>query len=145
MNAPGNRPSGTGNDALEYRFALKLAARLNERAETIGPDLSERLRVSRERALEQARLTRAAEAARSKTVFTSAGAAILGGGAWWARLGLVLPLVALLVGLAWIQQSQFDEQISAAADIDAALLADDVPPTAYSDPGFVEFLKTPRD
>jgi hypothetical protein len=28
------------------------------------------------------------------------------------------------------------------AEVDAALLADDLPPAAYSDPGFVQFLKT---
>lgn len=145
MNTLSKSLSVAGNDALESRFALKLTARLNECAENIGLDVSERLRVSRERALQQARQVRAAEAARSRTVFNVAGAAILGGGGWWARLGIALPIVALLVGLALIQQSQFDEQIAAAADIDAALLADDVPPTAYSDPGFVEFLKTPRD
>jgi hypothetical protein len=32
-----------------------------------------------------------------------------------------------------------------AAEIDSALLADDLPPKAYSDAGFVEFLKTPRE
>ena len=67
------------------------------------------------------------------------------GGGWWSRLGVALPAVALLAGLLLIQQSHIDEQISAAAEIDAALLADDVPPNAYSDPGFVEFLKTPRN
>jgi len=29
----------------------------------------------------------------------------------------------------------------AAAAVDAALLADDLPPAAYADPGFVAFLK----
>ena len=67
------------------------------------------------------------------------------GGGWWVKLGSALPLVALLAGLVLIQHSQDDEQVSAAAEVDAALLADDVPPKAYSDPGFVEFLKAPRD
>ena len=31
------------------------------------------------------------------------------------------------------------------AEIDAALLADDLPPKAYSDAGFAEFLKTPPE
>ena len=126
-------------EALESRFALRLASRLSE--QPIGPDISERLRISREMALERARLARAAP---SRTGLTSAGAAILGGG-WWLKLGAVVPLVALVAGLVLIQQWHVDEQISAAAEIDAALLADDVPLTAYSDPGFVEFLKTPRN
>jgi hypothetical protein len=29
------------------------------------------------------------------------------------------------------------------AEVDAALLTDDLPPTAYTDPGFVHFLKLP--
>ena len=57
----------------------------------------------------------------------------------------MLPLLALAAGLIVIQRWHSSTQISAAAEIDASLLADDVPPDAYSDPGFVEFLKTPRD
>ena len=44
-----------------------------------------------------------------------------------------------------IQHWQDRTQISVAAEVDAALLADDLPPKAYSDAGFVEFLKTPRE
>ena len=51
--------------------------------------------------------------------------------------------MALLVGLVMIQRWQTTAQISVAAEVDAALLADDLPPTAYRDAGFVEFLKTP--
>ena len=29
-----------------------------------------------------------------------------------------------------------------AAEVDAALLTDDLPPAAYTDPGFAQFLKT---
>ena len=35
-------------------------------------------------------------------------------------------------------------QVVAAAEIDAALLTDDLPPDAYSDPGFAEFLRSPH-
>jgi Protein of unknown function (DUF3619) len=144
VNTLNKNHSVAGNDALESRFALRVAARLSEHARQIGPDVNERLRISREQALERARQARAAQAAPSRSAVTAAGAAILGGG-WWIKLGSALPLIALLAGLVLIQQSHLDEQITAAAEIDAALLADDVPPNAYSDPGFVEFLKTPRD
>ena len=139
-----NHLSAAGIDALESRFALRVAARLSDHTQDIGADIGERLRISRERALDRARQLRVSQAAESRSGLTAAGAAILGGG-WWMKLGAVVPLVALLAGLVLIQQSHLDEQISAAAEIDAALLADDVPPDAYSDPGFVEFLKTPRN
>ena len=144
MNTLNNNLLLAGNGTLESRFALQVAARLSEHALEIAPDVSERLRIGREQALERARLVRTAAAAPSRLGITAAGAALLGGG-WWIKLGSALPLVALLAGLVLIQQSHLDEQISVAAEIDAALLADDVPPKAYSDPGFVEFLKTPRN
>jgi hypothetical protein len=53
----------------------------------------------------------------------------------------VLPLAALVLGLMFIQHFHQRSQISAAAEVDAALLGDDVPFAAYNDPGFVEFLK----
>ncbi len=83
-----------------------------------------------------------------QTVGVSAsGAAILGrsGWGWWLRIGAVAPAFALVAGLFLIQAWQDKAQISVAAEIDAALLADDLPPTAYSDAGFAEFLKTPQE
>jgi hypothetical protein len=34
------------------------------------------------------------------------------------------------------------EQVVAAAEIDTQLLSDQLPPAAYSDPGFAEFLRS---
>jgi hypothetical protein len=139
-------PQPAALDALQARFALRVAARLTERSEGIEADVGERLRFARERALEQARASRAATASQPVGA-TAAGALLLGrfGSGWWMKLASVLPALALVAGLLLIQQSQTDEQVSAAAEIDAALLADDLPPNAYSDAGFAEFLKTPRE
>jgi Protein of unknown function (DUF3619) len=133
-------------DTLQARFALRVAARLTERSQGLGADVGERLRFAREKALEKARASRAASAS-GPVGASSAGALLLGraGSGWWMKLASVLPALALIAGLLLIQKSQTDEQISAAAEIDAALLADDLPPVAYSDAGFAEFLKTPRE
>ncbi len=61
---------------------------------------------------------------------------------WWFRIASVMPVVALVVGLFVIDQLHDSEQSAAAAEIDSALLADDLPPDAYADSGFVQFLKT---
>jgi hypothetical protein len=74
---------------------------------------------------------------------SSSGAAVLGGLVpWWQRAASVLPLLMLVAGLLMIDQWSVREQVFAAADIDAQLLADDLPPAAYSDPGFAEFLRS---
>jgi hypothetical protein len=126
------------HEALQARLALRLAAGLDEVANSAPHDIEQRLRVAREQALARARERRAAAVPVS---VSAGGAAALGG--WWMRLAAVLPLVLLVGGLVVISQQAVQEQVDATADVDAALLADDLPPAAYSDPGFLAFLKNP--
>ena len=141
---PGATPLAAA-DALQARFALRVTARLTERSQDLGADVTERLRFAREKALERARAARPAEA-QAKVGMTRAGAAILGGGSgWWIKIASVLPALALVAGLVLIQRWQDNTQVSVAAEVDAALLSDDLPPKAYSDAGFAEFLKTPDE
>jgi hypothetical protein len=123
---------------LEARYALRVAARLSERSDELPHDIGERLRFARDQALAHARTVRGAASSSSR----SGGAAVLGGG-WWPRLAAALPVLALAAALILVQTEQQDEQLRAAVETDAALLADDLPPSAYTDPGFAEFLKAP--
>ncbi len=131
-------------DALQARFALRVAAGLTERSLDLGADLNERLRFARANALERARATRTAEVAPIVGA-TRGGAALLGsaGAGWGIRFASIAPVLVLVAGLVLIQRWQDNVQISAAAEVDAALLSDALPPGAYSDAGFTEFLKTP--
>jgi len=58
-----------------------------------------------------------------------------------AGVASMVPLLILALGLLMIQRHLQDRQITAAAEVDAALLSDDLPPQAYTDPGFAEFLR----
>jgi hypothetical protein len=59
----------------------------------------------------------------------------------WRILASALPLVALVMGLILVQAIQQEITESDIASIDSALLLDDLPPDAYTDPGFLQFLK----
>lgn len=60
---------------------------------------------------------------------------------WGWRLATALPVLALVAGL-WLVHAYHDqEKVEAAADIDTAILTDELPPDAYADPGFEEFLR----
>jgi hypothetical protein len=61
---------------------------------------------------------------------------------WFWRLASTLPAVALVAGLWGVGDWTRHEQVQAAADVDMSLLTDDLPPSAYVDPGFEEYLKT---
>lgn len=130
---------------LESRFAKRLSARLSVGAGELPHDVSERLRVARERALEKARWATQSSARIAVSAGGSGdGQAVLRSGPGWGwRLASLLPVVALVVGLLLVQNQQDADQTLAAADIDTALLSDDLPPDAYSDAGFVEYLRGP--
>jgi len=138
-------------DALQSRYALRVTARLSEQSEFPRHDVNERLRFARERALSLARAQRAALPHPVLQVSSGgAGVLMLGVGTrspspWWVRFASVLPLLALVAGLVLIQNQHVRARIAAAAEIDFDLLSDELPPTAYGDPGFLEFLKAPRD
>ena len=133
--------------SAQSQFALRVTARLSQSTEDLAPEITERLRFGRETALQRVRAARAASAAAPAVVASNAGTVLLGGfGRGWAmKLASLLPLIALVGGLVLIQSAQTESQISVAAEIDADLLADDLPPRAYSDAGFLEFLKLPKD
>jgi hypothetical protein len=127
-------------DAVTNRLGMRLAGSLDAAARELPHDLAERLRFGRERAL--ARAVHARRLASAGTVAGQGAAAVLAGPpSVWLRLASLLPLVVLVAGLVLINHRQDMDQISAAAEIDAALLADELPPEAYSDPGFHAFLK----
>src|SRR2546423_1576385 len=113
-------------------------------------DITERLKSAREQALAGAREARRLQTADSVDAVGNAGATMALGrrgsrADWWLKLASIAPIVALVAGFVLIDRLHTKAQIKAAAEIDSALLADDVPPAAYSDPGFVEFLKAPPD
>lgn len=133
-------------EILQDRYGLRVAARLSAGAAELPHDISERLRVARAQALTKRKVHKLASAV---SVLSSGGAAILGSGdeglTWWGRIASALPLLALAIGLVAINVIQNDNFARELAAIDAALLVDDLPPSAYADPGFVQFIKIGRN
>jgi Protein of unknown function (DUF3619) len=149
MNSRNNtHNTAQGQQALESRLAMHFAGALSARVQQLPHDVTERLRFGREQAINKARDVRrlapaAAAAAVSVVGLSARGAASLGGFVpWWQRAASVLPLIMLVAGLFMIDHWTAREQAFAAADIDAQLLADDLPPAAYGDPGFAEYLRS---
>ena len=129
--------------ALQARFGARVAAALSEHAATVPHDISERLRVVRDQAVLRARVVRTTVVATGRVGVSAQGTAVLGGFApWWQRALSVLPLDVLVTGLVLANRWVLQEQVLDSAEIDAVLLADDLPPDAYTDPGFGEYLRT---
>lgn len=123
-----------------------IALRLGEAAQQLPHDVSERLKAARMMALEK---RRQAHVRLASAVVNSGGgtAALQMGGELrgiWRMLGAWLPLFALVAGLVTIDFVQDDFRAQEIADVDVELLTDDLPPDAFTDPGFAQYLRLNR-
>jgi len=142
---------GSELDARVTRFGLRVSAGLTEHSQSLSGDVSERLRFAREQALLKAQAARKAQAvtATAKPQVMRSGMALVlggtGGSSRWFKFASLVPLLLLVGGLLTIQYGQWHQQVAAAAEIDTALLSDNLPPAAYSDPGFSEYLSDEQE
>jgi Protein of unknown function (DUF3619) len=118
-------------------LARRLAATLDS---PVGHDISERLRAARVRAVAARRVSPMVQVQSNGTLTMAGGQDMLRP---WGWLASSLPLLALVVGLVTIKHFQDERRANELADIDTALLTDDLPPSAYADPVFMRFLKMP--
>lgn len=119
----------------EISFGLKVKQALNE-GTRLSPRASARLREARERAL-----------AAQKPEHASADLAVAGdalaraGGFGGLSRRVLLPLAVAIAGLAAIYTWQQEQRAAEVEEIDARLLADDLPLEAYLDKGFEAWLR----
>ena len=133
-------------DILQDRFALQTVSFLSTGAANLPHDISERLRSARVQAVAKRKIAKTQPAGSAINMLGSAAMTwgTPDGLGWWGRVGSVMPLIALVVGMLTINSVQNDNRAQEVAEVDAALLTDDLPPAAFSDPGFVQFLRTNR-
>ena len=121
------------------QFGRASAALLNEGAQVLPKNIKEHLYAARMKAIS---VKKAEKAFVQKSVLAGiTGNWSFGSNSRWDSVGWMAPLVVLVFGLIAIAQWQDDSRINDIAEVDAALLSDDVPPDAYADSGFMAFLK----
>ncbi len=134
--------SATATTADMDLWGRTLAAQLDVASQDLGHDISERLRVARQMALKTRpmpqRLLRHSLALQANGTLSGLPDEGLN---LWRILASALPLLALVSGLMFIQALQQDLAETDIALLDSALLLDELPPDAYTDPGFAQFLK----
>ncbi len=131
------------NNVQELNFGYKVRHALNEQLDDLPASATERLASARKAALSRKKkdaplrvlVRQRALAGNSGTTFDSPHHS------WFARLGFVLPIVILVVGLIGIVQYEKQQRINETVDIDTAMLTDDLPVAAYADHGFNAYLE----
>jgi len=107
----------------------------------LSHDITERLRVARQIAIGHRQpLTRIRQSQhqQSNGTLTISGDEGLG---LWSILASSIPLLVLVFGLLAIQSTKEEHMALEIAATDSALLTDELPPHAYTDVGFAQFLK----
>lgn len=135
----------------DLNLAYKLRHALDESANNLPEKTSERLSSARNIALSRKK----AESERTVSVSRLATAGHRSGMhspfqsdtwfSWLGRMGVAVPLAALVFGLMGLYQYEKHQQIIEAATIDAEVLTDDLPLSAYLDHGFDAFLANSDD
>jgi len=122
----------------EIRFANKIRQALNE-GSRVDTHVAERLRAARERAIANRKPEREPALAWARS--TAAGVIGGFGGLGGFSVRLLLPTALLVAGLVAIYSWQQDQRAADVEELDAQLLADDLPIDAYLDRGFETWLK----
>lgn len=134
------------NNVQELNFGYKVRHALNEQLDNLPTSTTERLASARRAALARKKkdaplailVRQRALAGNTGGTFRNSGDSR---GSWYARLGFVLPIVILVIGLIGIVQYEKQQRINETIDIDTAMLTDDLPVAAYADHGFNAYLE----
>jgi hypothetical protein len=138
MNTQAYQYNQAGADAL----GKAIAVRLSEGADSLPHNISERLKSARAQAVAKRKITSLQVA--NEVSLTGGEAALQFGGredSLWNRIASLVPLLALVVGLVSIAVMQDELRAREVAAVDAELLTDELPPAAYTDPGFTQYLR----
>ncbi|MFL9922685.1 DUF3619 family protein [Herbaspirillum lusitanum] len=126
----------------ELQFAYKVRHALDASLDALPDDTTQRLAAARRVAL-----ARKKKGATVKVQQYSLANAIGGGNlsqpqtpSWLSRLGVAVPLLAGVLLFASLYQHEHSQRVNELADIDAAVLSDELPLSAYLDHGFNAFL-----
>ena len=125
----------------DINLAYKIRHALNENLDNLPASTTERLAAARALALSRRKADaplRAQAATRDRGPLFDV--ATLFSAKWMTRAAVAAPLLAMVVGLVGVYQVQREQRTAELADLDAAVLSDDLPLTAYTDHGFNAYL-----
>ncbi|EEO28896.1 DUF3619 family protein [Oxalobacter paraformigenes] len=124
----------------EENFAYKVRHALNEKLEDMPEHITQRLERARLVAVSRKKKTAPLYRKVFQQVFAGTSGYFSDNTSWMGKLGLGFPILVLVVGMAGIFHHEQQRQIREIADIDIAVLSDELPPSAYADSGFKAYV-----
>jgi hypothetical protein len=128
-------------NAKQLNFAYKVRHALNENLDNLPASTTDRLASARKTALSRKKKDSPLELRAFRPVFAGQiGNFFNEPLSWISRISLAVPAIVLVAGLTGIYQFEQQQRISDIAEIDALVLSDELPLSAYLDHGFNAYL-----
>jgi hypothetical protein len=125
----------------ELNFAYKVRHALNENLDHLPPAAMQRLSAARNIALSRKKANSPLRVWASQGILAGTmGNLLKDRFTWLRRMSVALPLLVLVAGLVGIYEFEQQHHLNETAEIDAAVLSDELPLTAYLDRGFNAYL-----
>lgn len=122
----------------DLNFAYKVRHALNDTLDNLPAATTERLAAARKLAVSRKKASASPLRAARRAI--AGNASSLFSFDWLGRMGVAVPLMVMVAGLAGIYQYQQEQRIAEVAELDAGVLSDELPLTAYLDQGFNAYV-----
>lgn len=125
----------------QINFAYKVRHALNQNLDNLPISTTERLASARKTALSRKKEDMPLRAfARQNSVAGQVSSFFSGPLPWMSKISFVIPAIVLITGLIGIYQFEKQQRITDIAELDALVLSDELPLSAYLDHGFNAYL-----
>lgn len=122
----------------DINLAYKIRHALNDNLDNLPASTTDRLAAARRQALARKKADAPGRAMSQRRAAFDLGS--LFSMQWVARAAVVAPLLAMAAGMVGVYQYEREQRVAELAELDAAVLSDDLPLTAYTDHGFNAYL-----
>jgi hypothetical protein len=122
----------------DINLAYKIRHALNDNLDNLPASTTDRLAAARAQALARKKADAPVRAkSQQRPLFDVSSLFSM---QWLARAAVVAPLLAMVAGMVGVYQYEHEQRAAELAELDAAVLSDDLPLTAYTDHGFNAYL-----
>lgn len=130
-------------NAQELDFAYKVRHALNEKLDDLPQNITENLASSRKTAISRKKKDSPLRVFVRQNAFAGHVGTFFSDPAyyWMSRVGTLIVAAALVGGLMGMFHAEKQRNLREAAEIDIAVVSDELPPSAYLDNGFRAYLE----
>jgi hypothetical protein len=121
----------------DINLAYKIRHALNDNLDGLPASTTERLAAARARAMARKKVDAPARKLQTRPLLNVHALLSMSG---LGRIAVAVPMLAAVFGLAGLYQYEQQQRIAELAELDAAVLSDDLPLTAYTDHGFNAYV-----